>query len=274
LSPTEQLRLEAVRTADQFKRLGLAMPTSADDFKALVMGIDTSSDAGKALLGSVLSLSSGFAKLLSALKDTTSGIADEIARIKGLQTGSGDATYTALQAQFAIATAQARAGDAAAIDALPGLSQSLLDAAKTMAASNEDLATIQATTLASLEDTMRAIAKAQGLDVPGFASGGDFAGGLRLVGEHGPELEVTGPSRIFNASQTADLLATGNQDAINELRALRAEVAAAREEARTGDSAQVANSGRLLRLVERLIAPGDALRVSTDGADPLLTTTS
>jgi hypothetical protein len=28
-----------------------------------------------------------------------------------------------------------------------------------------------------------------------------------LVGEAGPELEVTGPSRIFNASQTADILA-------------------------------------------------------------------
>jgi uncharacterized coiled-coil protein SlyX len=44
------------------------------------------------------------------------------------------------------------------------------------------------------------------LGVPGFASGGDFGGGLRLVGENGPELEVTGPSRIFNAGQTSDLM--------------------------------------------------------------------
>lgn len=45
--------------------------------------------------------------------------------------------------------------------------------------------------------------------VPGFAAGGDHAGGLRLVGEKGPELEATGPARIFNASQTAQILRGG-----------------------------------------------------------------
>lgn len=39
-----------------------------------------------------------------------------------------------------------------------------------------------------------------------FASGGSFDGGFRLVGENGPELEATGPSKIFNASQTKDIL--------------------------------------------------------------------
>lgn len=39
-----------------------------------------------------------------------------------------------------------------------------------------------------------------------FADGGDHTGGLRLVGERGPELEATGPSRIFNAQQTRDIL--------------------------------------------------------------------
>lgn len=44
---------------------------------------------------------------------------------------------------------------------------------------------------------------------PGFAAGGDHLGGLRLVGENGPELEATGPSRIFNAAQTAQILRGG-----------------------------------------------------------------
>ncbi|MBS1170020.1 MAG: phage tail tape-measure protein [Burkholderiaceae bacterium] len=44
----------------------------------------------------------------------------------------------------------------------------------------------------------------------GYAEGGDFGGGLRLVGEKGPELEVTGPSRIFNAKQTQDILSGGS----------------------------------------------------------------
>ncbi len=48
------------------------------------------------------------------------------------------------------------------------------------------------------------------------------AGGLRLVGENGPELEVTGPSRIYNASQTAAMLGGGG-DAAAEVRGLRAD---------------------------------------------------
>jgi hypothetical protein len=58
--------------------------------------------------------------------------------------------------------------------------------------------------------------------IPGFASGGLHSGGLRLVGENGPELEVTGPSRIYNASQTAAMLGGGG-DAAAEVRGLRAD---------------------------------------------------
>ena len=42
--------------------------------------------------------------------------------------------------------------------------------------------------------------------IPKFASGGYHKGGIRLVGEDGPELEVTGASRIINASETKSLL--------------------------------------------------------------------
>jgi len=46
--------------------------------------------------------------------------------------------------------------------------------------------------------------------VPGFAEGGQHTGGLRLVGEKGPELEVTGPARYWSAAQTARMLAAAN----------------------------------------------------------------
>ena len=74
--------------------------------------------------------------------------------------------------------------------------------------------------------------KAQG--VPGFASGGLHTGGLRMVGENGPELEATGPARIYSASQTRAMLSGGgdNGEMVAELRALRAEVAAFKEEQR------------------------------------------
>lgn len=48
--------------------------------------------------------------------------------------------------------------------------------------------------------------------VPGFAHGGDHRGGFRMVGENGPELEATGPSRIFSADKTADMLSPDGGD--------------------------------------------------------------
>lgn len=43
-------------------------------------------------------------------------------------------------------------------------------------------------------------------DRPEFADGGFHDGGLRIVGERGPELEATGPARIYSAQQTAAML--------------------------------------------------------------------
>jgi hypothetical protein len=69
-----------------------------------------------------------------------------------------------------------------------------------------------------------------------FARGGFHAGGMRLVGENGPELEVTGAARIYSAQQTRDLLAGysgqgDNSELVAELRALRAEVAELKQHA-------------------------------------------
>jgi hypothetical protein len=51
--------------------------------------------------------------------------------------------------------------------------------------------------------------------IPGFAAGGSFGGGIRIVGENGPELEATGPARIWNSSQTADILQRASSPAAN-----------------------------------------------------------
>lgn len=61
--------------------------------------------------------------------------------------------------------------------------------------------------------------------IPQFADGGLHSGGLRLVGENGPELEVTGPSRIYNANQVGSMLSGGS--AAEEVKALRQEMKAA-----------------------------------------------
>lgn len=63
--------------------------------------------------------------------------------------------------------------------------------------------------------------------IPGFATGGSHVGGLRVVGEHGPELELTGPARLLNANQTAAALrGDSSRELVAEVRALRQTVAA------------------------------------------------
>ena len=57
--------------------------------------------------------------------------------------------------------------------------------------------------------------------IKGYAMGGFHPGGLRLVGERGPELEVTGPSRIFSNSDTASMLDNSQVvDALKEVHSL------------------------------------------------------
>ncbi|TKD17404.1 hypothetical protein FBT96_14325 [Rhodobacter capsulatus] len=48
-----------------------------------------------------------------------------------------------------------------------------------------------------------------GLGIPGFAGGGRHDGGLRIVGESGPEVEYTGPSTIVPADLTQRILTGG-----------------------------------------------------------------
>lgn len=65
---------------------------------------------------------------------------------------------------------------------------------------------INSGTQSQLSGLRAIVAALQGKSVPAFASGGMHLGGLRVVGENGPELEATGPSRIWNQSQLAGAL--------------------------------------------------------------------
>lgn len=66
--------------------------------------------------------------------------------------------------------------------------------------------------------------------IPKFATGGMHSGGLRMVGERGPELEATGPARIFSHNQTSGLFKDPDlKEAVNEL---RREVSGLRDEQR------------------------------------------
>lgn len=84
-----------------------------------------------------------------------------------------------------------------------------------------------ASSLSSLDLIRLATAMNNG-QYPAFAQGGMHTGGLRMVGERGPELEVTGPARIYSNRQTAQMFRDPELKA--ELRELRREVAGLRRE--------------------------------------------
>jgi len=95
--------------------------------------------------------------------------------------------------------------------------------------------------------------------VPAFATGGTHMGGLRMVGENGPELEVTGPSRIYSAPQTRAMMSGGDNDRLEMLvEKLTMEVARMRDE-----NTQLAkNRGtdlRRVRLIEERRAAAEEL---------------
>ena len=99
--------------------------------------------------------------------------------------------------------------------ALMGLSGAF--ATVTTAASQAATALIKTMNYATYADYASAASGAGGVAAPRFASGGMHTGGLRLVGEDGPELEATGPARIWNAAQLGGALGADQ----SEIKALR-----------------------------------------------------
>jgi hypothetical protein len=75
-------------------------------------------------------------------------------------------------------------------------------------------------------------ARQKRLGIPGFANGGDFAGGVRAVGEVGVEIEATGPSRIHSTQSIVDALrnpSSNSEALVAEIKLLRVEVRQLRE---------------------------------------------
>ncbi|MEG2468985.1 MAG: tape measure protein [Comamonas sp.] len=89
--------------------------------------------------------------------------------------------------------------------------------------------------------------EANRVGLPAFAEGGFHAGGLRVVGERGWEVEATGPSRIWNQQQIAHALGggnSGNAELVTEIRALR-------EDNRAQAGQIVRLNARVAKLLER-----------------------
>ena len=251
----------AARTTDQITQalaeLGVALPANRKAFRDLVDAQDLTTEGGRKTYAALLSLAGAFAEITPALDDMTaslqqagSAVQDEIERLRG-QSSTGKESQAALLARFGINTAQARAGDADALAALPAISQALEEAAKASASSALDIARMRAWLAGSLSDTLGT--------VPGFAAGGFHRGGLRLVGETGPEIEATGPARIYSSTETARLLDSGRQRT-DELLAQAVDLLERVQEAAAATAMHSHSTAKQLR---RAMPDGDALAVRT-----------
>ena len=100
--------------------------------------------------------------------------------------------------------------------------------------------------------------------IPAFAEGGQHWGGIRLVGERGPELELTGPARYWSAEQTRSML--GGQGSGMDLSRLEALFSQLLQENRLLREllARVAGDGQRSREVLEAVARGQ-LELSVTG---------
>jgi hypothetical protein len=179
----------------------------------------------------------GLAKSVQAFNDNLA--------LSNLSPLSPEERLALAQGQYSDLLGKAMSGDATAAEGVTGAAERLLTEGRGYYASSQGYSDLYGsvraglggltnfagvTMPARLEEEARARAQAiremmdaEMRSVRGFDAGGRHSGGLRLVGERQPELEATGPSRIWTANQIRSALtsdgSTGVIEAVNGLRA-------------------------------------------------------
>jgi hypothetical protein len=193
-----------------------------------------------------------------AWRDVGDSLIDEIKRIRGEILGATPAGLAYAQAQFAIATAQARAGDQLAAKSLPELSRALIALAQESAGSLSDFRAVQGATLASLQATLQYLASAYGFSVPAFDVGTNRVPFDMLAMVHKDEAVV--PAAYNPAAgglgSNAELLAE-IRSLNNKMSTLNAEVA----ELKRSNLVAAGSAMRLERIMENVTSGGNMTRV-------------
>lgn len=228
-----------------FADLNISMPSTVKGYRQLVESQDLTTESGRETFAALLSLSSAFYEIKTASEEAASSMIEEINRLRGVVSTSSINGFEGTKSSFLSAIALAKSGDSAAMASLPGLSQTL----ETMFMSSAG----------SLEDVNRFrswLANSIGSGIPAFASGGFHSGGLRLVGENGPELEMTGPSRIFSNNDTMQMLSS--EGVIKAIEVMNSNLEMLRAEVR----ADVQHNAKTAKLLDRVIPDGDSIKTS------------
>jgi hypothetical protein len=291
-TPQEKAAAAVKDVSAQFEKLGIQMPTTLAGFRALVGSIDASTDAGAKQIGQLLALADPFA---SALEGATKGLNDLISSLSEFRNSLSASSNPASKTQSSLdaldrAYTASMSGDTKAAGSIEGLAKTYLDAKLASSSSQLDYArgvasvrriidnvisATQSQAMIAMQMTASGSMYAGGSSsfnesgnailngsskIPGFTSGGSFGGGWRVVGENGPELEATGPSRIFNAPQTKDILGGGM---VAELRALREEVAALRSENNAQQISIALSSAKTAKILDKNDTPNGLLTTDT-----------
>lgn len=271
---------EQERTATSTRQLttalaamGIALPQTRSAYRQLVEAQDLTTEAGRRTYASLLQLAPTFdqvakareqeataAQALSqALQGLGDSITDEINRLRGLAGGNTTAqAYAALQGRFATTTAQARAGDQQALEALPGISQALEEAASLQASTASELVLIRQQLAASLQATLGAALGVGGLQAPALATGTNYVPHDMLIQAHRGEAVVPA---AYNPAAGGAL--GGSAEAVAELRTLRDRLDRLIAAQGEGFTAVAGHTAKTARILERATPTGDAVLTMT-----------
>jgi phage-related minor tail protein len=162
-------------------------------------------------------------------------VTEEINRLRGVNT-----SQAGLESQFAILTAQARAGDITALDKLPDITRGLEELAGATAVTATDVVLARARLAQSLQDTLGYVG------ANGFSASSSTASTVTL-----PPVSASG-----NTASSTVTAASSNQELLTalvvEIQGLRAEV-----------RADVSHNAKTAKILERVNQDGETLNVTT-----------
>ena len=218
-----------------FDAIGVAIPQTVAAYEALVKAQDLTTEAGRNQAVALLSAKGVWdavqreqeaaaeaarraaeeaRRAWEALRDDLSAFRVELTAgaLAGL---SPEAAYAAAEQSWMETSRLAGLGNQDALAQLAEAGRALLAASEAY----------NARTGAYFSDRDRVLSAVDagvaltGRKIEGFANGGFFGGGLRIVGERGPELEATGAARYWSAQETRTAMG-GGAEAVRELQAV------------------------------------------------------
>jgi hypothetical protein len=232
----KQVNIQKQLTAN-FTELNLKLPESRREYRKLIQSLDLTNVKNRERYSMMLRLAGVADDYYSVIEETAKKQRDRIIEIRNEWKGLTDSIYNEIRkirGEAAPKTTQAsfndfmkevllaRGGSKQSARALPGLAEAVLAKGKESSRTGLEFIQLQLKVANALELAASTLNKRFSIKTPKFADGGVHDGGFRIVGERGPELEYTGPSRIFSANDTGSML--DNRPLIAEIRALRNEV--------------------------------------------------